>query len=82
MAKGDDIARAMDDAARLEKDEIPTDRQIAEQYEEDMAKAPSALKLLKRAKFLREPVSRRKTAAKKQSERKRSDAHGTSRRSR
>jgi hypothetical protein len=52
-----DIEHAMEEAQHLDNEEIPTDREIAEQYEDDMKKAEQARKLLKPA---REPVSRRK----------------------
>lgn len=57
----EDIRRAMEEARRLEAEELPTDAEIAEQYERDMEKATEAAKLLKR---VREPVSRRKKASK------------------
>ncbi|HSU72709.1 MAG TPA: hypothetical protein VLJ21_02580 [Candidatus Binatia bacterium] len=57
----DDIRKAIAEARRLEAEDIPTDSEIAEQYERDMAKATEAAKLLKR---IREPSSRRKKSAK------------------
>ncbi len=61
MAKGD-IDRAMEAADRLAGQKIPTEKEIAEQFGRDMARAEKARKLLKR---VREPVSLRKTPAKK-----------------
>ncbi|MBI4151232.1 hypothetical protein HY492_03840 [Candidatus Woesearchaeota archaeon] len=62
MGKEDaSIERAMEAAERLSRQKIPTEKEIAAQFEADMARAAKARKLLKR---VREPVSRRKTASK------------------
>lgn len=57
----EDIEQAMERAERLASQKIPTEKEIAEQFESDMARAAKARKLLKR---VREPVSRRKKASK------------------
>jgi hypothetical protein len=58
-----EVQRALEDVKRLEDEDIPSDEDIAEQYENDMAKAAAALKLLR--PMSREPVSRRKTTSKR-----------------
>jgi|GEM_PF-6123738 len=49
----EDIKKALDEARRLEAEEIPSDEEIAEQYRNDMQKAAKAAKLLKPVRVYR-----------------------------
>ena len=62
--KGSDIQKAMQDAKRLEQNELPTVVQLAEQYKKDMKRIADARKLLKKAWFVRDAEPKVKKAAK------------------
>ena len=53
--------KKVDELAAWEARDTEHDREIAERYEKDLAKAASAAKLLKRTWFTRDAGARRKT---------------------
>lgn len=57
----EDIDQAMMDAKHLESEEVPSEKQLADQYRADMENSAKAAKLLKP---VRDTVSRRKKAPK------------------